>query len=131
MVCEAKWDFWRGLDGLLARYWAGWTSGEILGQMDFWRPNGLLAAKCGFWRVFRKGYVFGPNGFLACVENWCFWALCIGHVSCILFEFYVFLSVSVWVLLTFGTIRGSVAFGAELEDDKEEAEPEDAAPPGC
>ena len=118
--------------GLLA--WARWTSGEILGRMDFRRdigPNGLLAAKCDFWRVFRKGYVFGPNGFLACVENWCFWALCIGHVSCILFELYVFLSGSVWVLLTCGTIFGSVAFGAGFEDEEEEAEPEDAAPPGC
>ena len=43
----------------------------------------------------------------------------------------VFLSGSVRVLLTCGTIRGSVAFGAELEDEEEEAEPEDAAPPGC
>ena len=108
-----------------------------VGQMDFWRdigPDGLPArywAKCDLWRVFRKGCVIGPKGFLACVENWCFWALCIGHGSCILFEFYVFLSGSVWVLLTCGTILGSVAFGAELEDEEEEAEPEDAAPPGC
>ena len=71
------------------------------------------------------------NGFLACVENLCFMGLCIGHVSCILFELYVFLSGSVWVLLTCGTIFGSVAFGAEFEDEEEEAEPEDAAPPGC
>ena len=41
------------------------------------------------------------------------------------------LSGSVWVLLTCGTIFGSVAFGAEFEDEEEEAEPEDAAPPGC
>ena len=52
-------------------------------------------------------------------------------LACMLFELYVFLSGSVWVILTCGTIFGSVAFGAEFEDEEEEAEPEDAAPPGC
>ena len=96
---------------------------------------GLLAwywAKCDFWRVSWKGCVFlGQMGFWRAWKTCVLWALCIGHVSCILFEFYVFLSGSVWVLLTCGTIFGSVAFGAELEDEEEEAEPEDAAPPGC
>ena len=59
------------------------------------------------------------------------WVLRIGITSCILFEFYMFLSGSVWILLTCGTIFGSVTFGTELEDEEEEAEPEDAAPPGC
>ena len=54
--------------------------------------------------------------------------MCIGHTSCILFEFYMFLSGSVWILLTCGTIFGSVDFGAWFEEE-EEAEPEDAAPP--
>ena len=35
----------------------------------------------------------------------------------------MFLSGSVWVILTCGTIFGSVAFGAEFEDEEEEAEP--------
>ena len=76
--------------GLLA--WARWTSGEILGRMDFRRdigPNGLLAVKCDFWRVFQKGYAFGPNGFfLACVENLGFCGLCalgMFHASCMSF----------------------------------------------
>ena len=51
-------------------------------------------------------------------------------LSCILFEFYMFLSSGVWILLTCGTIFGSVDFGAGFEEE-EEAEPEDAAPPGC
>ena len=59
-----------------------------VGQMDFWRdigPNGLLAAKCDFWRVFQKGCVFGPNGFLACVENYVFRVCALGmfHASCL------------------------------------------------
>ena len=43
----------------------------------------------------------------------------------------MFLSSGVQSLLTCGTIFGSVDFGAETEDEEEEAEPEDAAPPGC
>ena len=109
--------------GLLA--WARWTSGEILGQMDFWRPN------VTFGVFFGKDVFLGQTGFWRVWKNYVLWALCIGHGSCILFEFYVFLSGSVWVLLTCGTIFGSVAFGAGFEDEEEEAEPEDAAPPGC
>ncbi|KAG2694406.1 hypothetical protein I3760_08G142300 [Carya illinoinensis] len=44
-------------------------------------------------------------------------------------EFNMFLSSSVWILLTCGTIFGSVDFGAGFEDE-EEAEPEDVALPG-
>ena len=43
----------------------------------------------------------------------------------------MFLSSGVWVLLTCGTIFGTVDFGAEIEDEEEEAEPEDAAPLEC
>ena len=55
----------------------------------------------------------------------------LAFLASMLIEFYVFLSGGVWVLLTCGTIFGSVAFGAGFEDEEEEAEPEDAAPPGC
>ena len=85
-----------------------------------------------FGVFFGKDVFVGQKGFFGvCGKLGFLWALCIGHVSCILYEFYVFLSGSVWVLLTCGTIRGSVAFGAGVEDEEEEAEPEDAAPPGC
>ena len=80
---------------------------------------------------FRKDVFLGQMGFLACVENYVLWVLRIGITLCMLFEFHVFLSGGVWVLLTCGTIFGSVAFGAEFEDEEEEAEPEDAALPGC
>ena len=112
--------------GLLA--WARWTSGEILGRMDFRRDIGPNVT---FGMFFGKDMFLGHMGFWRVWKTCILWALCIGHVSCILFEFYVFLSGSVWVLLTCGTICGSVAFGAELEDEEEEAEPEDAAPPSC
>ena len=62
---------------------------------------------------------------------WFCGACALVFLASMLFEFYVFLSGGVWVLLTCGTIFGSVAFGAEFEDEEEEAEPEDAAPPGC
>ena len=73
----------------------------------------VFLGQMGFWRVWKTGVL---------------WDLCIEHVSCILFELYVFLSGSVWVLLTCGTIFGSVDFGAGFEEE-EEAEPEDAVPP--
>ena len=74
----------------------------------------------------------GQMGFLAFVEKlWFYGACALVFLSCILFEFYMFLSSGVWILLTCGTIFGSVDFGAEIEDEEEEAEPEDAAPPGC
>ena len=40
----------------------------------------------------------------------------------------MFLSSGVWILLTCGTIFGTVDFDAEIEEE-EEAEPEEAAPP--
>ena len=43
----------------------------------------------------------------------------------------MFLSGGVWILFTCGTIFGTVDFGAEIEDEEEEAEPEEAAQPGC
>ena len=57
--------------------------------------------------------------------------VCLFDLVFLLFGLYVFSSGSVWVILTCGTFLGSVAFGAEFEDEEEEAEPEDAAPPGC
>ena len=54
------------------------------------------------------------------------WVLSIGILSCILFEFYMFLSSGVWILLTCGTIFSKVDFGVEFEEEK--AEPKDAAP---
>ena len=101
------------------------TDKMVFGLRQLSRPN------VTFGVVFGKYVFLGQMGFLACVENYVLWVLCIGHASCILFEFYVFLSGGVWVLLTCGTIFGSVAFGAEFEEEEEEAEPEDAAPPGC
>ena len=77
---------------------------------------------------FLEKMCFWPNGFLACVENYVLWVLRIGITSCILFEFYMFLSGGVWILLTCGTIFGSVDFGAGFEEE-EEAEPEDVALP--
>ena len=59
---------------------------------------------------------------------WFSWDVCVCILSCILFEFYMFLSGGVWILLTCGTIFGSVDFGAGFEEE-EEAEPEDTAPP--
>ncbi|KAG2701670.1 hypothetical protein I3760_06G055700 [Carya illinoinensis] len=112
--------------GLLA--WARWTSGEILGRMDFRRdigPNvtfGMFFGKdmflghMGFWRVWKTG------DFGLC-------ALGMFHASCL--SYMCFYLVVFGVLLTCGTICGSVAFGAGVEEEEEEAEPEDAAPPGC
>ena len=84
-----------------------------------------------FGVVFGKDVFWAKWVFLACVENYVLWVWRIGITSCMLFEFYVFLFGGVWVLLTCGTIFGSVAFGAGFEDEEEEAEPEDAAPPDC
>ena len=43
-----------------------------------------------FGVVFGKDVFLGQMRFLACVEKYVLWVLCIGHASCILFEFYVF-----------------------------------------
>ena len=75
----------------------------------------------------------GPNEFFlhAWKKIWFYGTCALVFLLCILFEFYMFLSSGVWSLLTCGTIFGTVDFGAEIEDEEEEAKPEDAAPPGC
>ena len=96
----------------LGKWWFGPLSG-IMARFDF------LDVLWAIW-------------VLACVEKMWFCGACVLiDLAFLLFGLYVFSSGSVWVILTCGTFPGSVAFGAEFEEEEEEAEPEDAAPPGC
>ena len=99
---------------------------HFLGKWWFGPLSGIMA-RLGFKDMFLWAkWVFSVR-----VKIMFYGACALVFISCILFEFYTFLSSGIWSLLTCGTIFGTVDFGAKIQDEEEEAEPEDAAPPGC
>ena len=80
-------------------------------------------------KVLFKGYVLGQNEiFCAHRKIWIYRICAFGILSCILFEFNMFLSCGIWNVTYLRHHFGTVDFDADVEEE-EEAEPEEAAPP--